>query len=563
MTRFLFAAIPWLALAGPCLAQQTERGREDEVRLAEIRAFHQWLSDCARGAFRIAKEGRTDEEALARVESLMASMERWNTIDAARALFEAASAEPRPPAPRDAAELVDFERELQPWRVRRMAAEHLRRMDGPGVLEFLTGKLRARGLRSPKAEAERREARAALRVLGGHPSLEARLELLRACGSLPADLRVLAVSALADDASLETAPDLIELLRDAEPNVRIAAAAGLGRALAPHVDETLGANPTGELLALRDRAIERLADLLIRDRVWQVRSAAASALAGLSCKSVVPALIAGLKAELARKRDPWAMDVRLHRLLEGLTGQSVARGDIRPWEEFWRREGPSFAVKPRASAWRPDPAAGRYRRFFGLEIESDRVLFVLDFSGSMAEPVTLRTGATAAAAGTTRTKADLVVSEIRRVALAMPDGAGINLVVFGDDVRVWREEGGRPALVRLDDETRDDLAGRFLDSLRPRGLTNLHGALDKAFEFAGRSLYDKNYAAGFDTIYVITDGAPTAGAVTDKDEIRRLVREANRLRRIAVHCVTFGDKNDTDFLRLLAEENGGRHIHIE
>jgi len=64
-------------------------------------------------------------------------------------------------------------------------------------------------------------------------------------------------------------------------------------------------------------------------------------------------------------------------------------------------------------------------------------------------------------------------------------------------------------------------------------------------------------------MYVITDGAPTVGAIVDKEEIRRRVRETNRLRRIAIHCVTFGAKNDTDFLGPLAEENGGRHIHVE
>ena len=74
---------------------------------------------------------------------------------------------------------------------------------------------------------------------------------------------------------------------------------------------------------------------------------------------------------------------------------------------------------------------------------------------------------------------------------------------------------------------------------------------------------DKHYALGFDTVYVLSDGAPSYGPVTDKDEIRRLVREANSLKRLTIHAVTFGDKNDTDFLRLLAEENGGRHMHVQ
>jgi Mg-chelatase subunit ChlD len=241
----------------------------------------------------------------------------------------------------------------------------------------------------------------------------------------------------------------------------------------------------------------------------------------------------------------------------------VVRGGIAPWKDFWQKEGPAFAVRPATAPGQPKAKADQYEKFFDLEVESDRVLFVLDFSGSMAEPITLQQRTTAAAPGTTTTKAALVVSEMKKLILSLPDGALVNLVVFSDEVRIWRQEGSRPALVKLDDEARDDLLGNFLDTLRPDGPTNLYDALDKALDFGGRGLHDKYYAAGFDTLYVITDGAPTAGAVVDKDEIRRRVRETNRLRRIAINCITFGDKNDTDFLGPLATENGGRHIHVD
>jgi hypothetical protein len=331
----------------------------------------------------------------------------------------------------------------------------------------------------------------------------------------------------------------------------------------PHVDESLGKKPTGDVLATRDQVIASLTEILVRDPVWQVRSAAAFSLATMRCKPVVPALIKGLEAELGRKKDPWAMDMRLHRLLEGLTGQTVVQGAIGPWKDFWRIEGPMFAVAPKPEPGKEPKKSNKYEKFFDLEIESDRVLFVLDFSGSMAETVQLKGRSTVAQAGKPITKAALVVAELKKLVMSLPDNALINFVVFSDEVRVWREEGGRPALVKLTDETRDDLLGNFLDSLRPNGPTNLYDALDKGLGFAGRGLHDNYYEAGFDTLYVITDGAPTAGAVTDKLEIRRRVREANQLRKIAIHCVTFGDKNDTDFLKPLAEENGGRHIHIE
>jgi hypothetical protein len=478
-------------------------------------------------------------------------------------LFEAASVQPRPAGSQSSTELVDFYRELQPWRIQALACKHLQSMTTPDLLPWLLAMLDAKGLRAGDRNAEQLAAAAVLRVLAGHKSIEAKLALLRACHTMPTGLRVQAVAAMAQDATLETVPALIELLRDAEPNVRIAAADALGTALQPHVDETLGMTPSGELLQTRDLAIQKLGELLQRDQVWQVRSAAAFALAGMKCKPVVPVLIAGLDSELVRKKDPWAMDVRLHRLLEGLTGPSVVQGDIRPWQEFWRREGPGFRVAKQRAPGEEPPRANKYERFFDLQIESDRLLFVLDFSGSMAEPVQLQARTTGARPGQPTTKAELVVSEIKKLVLSLPDGAMINLIVFSDDVRVWREERGRPALVKLDDETRDDLLGNFLDSLRPAGPTNLYGALAKALEFGGRGLFDRYYGTGFDTLYVISDGAPTAGEVTDKDEIRRRVRAANGLRKIAIHCVTFGDKNDTDFLRPMAQENGGRHIHIE
>ena len=557
----VIAALLLLALS--LSAQQPTEPELDPVLLADILAFDQWLQTYKVGGFRLMKEGQTDEAALQHVDELMAKMAKWNTLAAARKLFEAASVDPTPPGAHSAVELVDFQRELQPWRVQRLAIKQLQQMNGPGVLEWLLSMLERKGLRSAARNQDQRDAATVLRLLGGHPSLEARVELLRACMTMPIELRVLAVSALAQDATLETTPNLIELLRDAEPNVRIAAATGLGQALAPHVDETAGMKPDAALLQTRDKVIDKLRELLIKDKIWQVRSAAAFALAGLKCKPVVPALIDGLEAELMRKKDPWAMDLRLHKLLEGLTGQTVLRGDVRPWKQFWQQEGTGFTVKPKVAPGEQAPVANKYQKFFDLEVDSDRVLFVLDFSGSMAEPVTLKGTTTGAQPGTPTTKAALVVAELKKIVLGLPDNALINLIVFSDEVRVWREERGRPALVKLDDNARDDLVGNFLESLRPQGTTNLYGALDKAFGFAGRALYDKYYEAGFDTIYVITDGAPCAGEVQDKDEIRRRVREANRLRRLTIHCVTFGNKNDTDFLIPLAEENGGRHIHIE
>ncbi len=555
----LFAALLLL----PCLTAQQPPAEPPQA--ADLAAFTSWLQDYTAGAFRLVKDGKTDEAAIAELDARMGKVAACNTLDAAKLLFQAASIEPRPAGKTSTTDLVDYYRELQPWRVQALAGKHLRTMTGDGIVPWLLQMLSAPGIRAAKKNQDQQNAAAVLRVLAGHASVEAELELLRACRTMPSELRVQAVNAMAQAASPDVVPTLVELLRDSEPNVRIAAANAIGTSLAPETDESLGKQPAGTMLQLRDTAIDKLGELLVKDQIWQVRSAAAFSLAVMKCKAVIPVLIRGLEAELNRKKDPWAMDIRLHKILEGLTGQSVVRGSVAPWKQFWSRDGDAFTVRPQTAPGKEPAKADKYEKFFDLEIESDRVLFVLDFSGSMAEPVTLKegTGTGAVPTATTTTKAQLVVSELKKLILSLPDGAMVNLVVFGDEVRIWRQEGNRPALVKLDDETRDDLLGTFLDNLRPSGSTNLYGALETALGFGDRGLYDKYYAAGFDTLYVISDGAPTAGAIVDKQEIRRRVREANNLRKIAIHCITFGDKNDTDFLRPMAEENGGRHIHVE
>ncbi|MFT4842272.1 MAG: hypothetical protein ACJAUC_003585 [Planctomycetota bacterium] len=561
MLRHLTLSLLALSFALPrANAQEPEAGQPDPG--VTLRA---WLNDYKDGAIRFQKAGRTDTDAIALLEQHLAAVAQRNTFSDAQLLFEAAVVQPKASGTTSSMEAVDFQREMQPWRVRSMAQGHLRTMTQASVLPWLLKKLRAKGIRANVENDEQAQAIAVLRILAGHPSIEAKLELMKACGSMPNELRVHAVNSMARDAELDLVPTLIGLLRDREANIRIAAANAIGTAMQPHVDETEGKKPTGDLLKERDLAIQQLQRLLVSDKIWQVRSAAAFSLATMRCKAVIPVLIKGLDAELKRKQDPWAMDVRLHKILEGLTGQSVARGGIAPWNIFWKQEGASFTVQPKPLPGQEKQKDDRYKKFFDLTIESDRVLFVLDFSGSMAEPMELKAEGSTSAGGvtTTTTKAELVVTELKKLVMSLPDGALCNFVVFSNDVRIWRSEGNRPALVKLDDESRDDLLGNFLDSLRPNGPTNLYDALQTALGFGGRGLYDKYYGAGFDTLYVITDGAPTAGPVTDKVEIRKRVREANQLRKIAIHCITFGDKNDTSFLGPMAEENGGRHIHIE
>lgn len=538
---------------------------EDAATLEDLRAYEAWLTNYRAGAFRLMKDGEDDSEGLAEVDRIMGRLARWNTMIAARKLFEAAAVHPDLPGATSSTERVAFYRELQPWKVRELAAKYLAAMAVPQLDVWLESQLR-QAFGAPEIENERALA-AALRLLGARGTVSGALALLEATSRLPREQRVKAVNALSQIATVETAPHFERLLRDVEPNVRIAALNALGRALAPYVDETSGRPIEPEDVAVRDSALKSMGGVLKRDKIWQVRSAAAENLARLHTKHSIPLLIAALKSELRRKQDPWAMDMRLHRLLEGLTGQKMLAGQVNLWERFWRDNGArfAFAVADTAS---DQPAKGsrgdQYQKFFDLDLESDRLLFVLDFSGSMAEKVTLQAKTTGASSGQETTKARLVIEELKKIVMALPDGAAFNVIVFGDDVRVWRQQrDGKPQLVYIDDESRDDLLGSYLDNLRPAGATNLYGALAVALDFTGRGLHDKYYELGFDTVYIMSDGQPSWGEVIDTEEILAKVRQTNALRRLTLHTVTFGDQNEMRFLKRLAEENGGRHIHVE
>ncbi|MGE0144859.1 MAG: HEAT repeat domain-containing protein [Planctomycetota bacterium] len=569
VSRTLLVALASITVITAVAAQKkAEPPAAPDPSLADLTSFQSWLDDYRVGRIRMMHELQIDQAALDQASALMAKLAAWNSQPALQKLFEAAMVDPRAPGERSSTDNIDFRAELQPWRIRAIARGHIAQMTLPGLDGWLIGKIESKKLRDAdeNGDADRRAADAALQVLGARKNVAAQMALLQATSRMPPKLRLRALDVLADSGEMSLTDTFVKMVGDADPDVRIAAANALGGALREHTDETRDREVSAETVAYRDRAIEALERLLVRDKVWQVRAAACHALAQLRCKAAIPALIDGYAAELDRKKDPWAMDMRIHGVLEQLTGQSVAIGNAQHWRDFWKREGASMRlVTPEEAEKRR--AAGkddRYEKFFALRIESDRVLFVVDFSGSMDEPITLETGTTSTGAGTKTTKARLVVDEMKKIVTSLPDGSYFNIVVFSDEVRVWRPtREGYPELVRLDDNTRDELLGSFLDNLAPRGPTNLHDALELAIGFAGRGLTDKHYALGFDTVYVLSDGAPSYGKVTDKDEIRRRVRESNRLKRLTIHSVTFGDRNDTDFLRLLAEENGGRHVHVD
>jgi hypothetical protein len=216
-----------------------------------------------------------------------------------------------------------------------------------------------------------------------------------------------------------------------------------------------------------------------------------------------------------------------------------------------------------ASGRQPSPAdesRWKDRNFYGLRVESDRVLFVVDVSLSMEEPAK-RPGRKGTATGDPEPgedgkplrKIEVAKNELRRVLRGLPEGTRFGLVLFSFRPEVWDQ-----GLVKMDGEVRKK-AIAWVDALRTREATNVYDALEEAFRI-GTEKSPLRAAGPPDTIYFVSDGAPTVGKFLQPDLIREHVRRWNRGRNLKIHVVGVGDDHDVLFCRNLAEENGGYYV---
>lgn len=375
-----------------------------------------------------------------------------------------------------------------------------------------------------------------------------------------------------DDAAVrERLLDLVEkrLIGDADPDVK---AFGIG-ALGPVPgDRSLGLLAAAAVLpdprfvvtaldALGERGDERAIDLLAKalaDSRWQVRAAAAAGLARTGRSAAVPPLVDALGSAVGRTLDD------LKEALANLTGKSYPAASS-PWKAWWEKEGATFrgprdpapdgkpVAAPPADATASAPEEGG-TTFYGITTHSTRVLFVLDFSGSMMFP--------GSESDTAKKKIDVLKAEMRRAVAGLPDGATFGIVGFSADVRVWKKDA-----VSRNAKTAAD-AVEWVEKQPVIGATNVHDALETAFRMAAPK--DRPEPV-FDTMFFMTDGRPTAGKLTDPKQIRAEVRRWNEAKRVRVHVVGMGghqkqqpgstqppaDDLDEDFLKGLAADNSG------
>lgn len=257
--------------------------------------------------------------------------------------------------------------------------------------------------------------------------------------------------------------------------------------------------------------------------------AARAALRSLSefrVKEMVPALIEALGRE-----ESYGWRVQALELLVTLTGHNMGLV-IEDWNKWWETEAERFEFAAGDT--------GRTRvdvhdlRYFGIEIASKRIAFLVDASNSM-----LQTGKMDGKEQS-GTKLAIMQEELTRILENLPADTRINIVGFHKSFFSWREK-----IEPLRGSNRGD-AVDFVKTLRCAFGTNIYDTL----EFALRD-------ADVDTIFFLSDGLPYGGTYTKPRDILREIGAINRTRRVTINTISFG--KETQFLKKLAAENFGVH----
>ncbi|MGQ0552122.1 MAG: HEAT repeat domain-containing protein [Planctomycetota bacterium] len=355
-----------------------------------------------------------------------------------------------------------------------------------------------------------------------------------------------------------------EALADPSAAVRAAAVRSLGRAhslgqlerileLALDEHERVRAEVAGALVRLAGERALPVLQKLVADPRWRVRLAAAQALADMKTPPAVEGLVDALVLERGRLREDFVA------LLERLTGRSLGT-DIAGWRALLLEAPPDLLSHGDTMALRrqlPPRYVGEGLRYYTVGTSSERFALITDVSASMSTPVAL---AGPAQAGREQPQTRLLVAqtELQRLLGSFSPQVSFNLICFGDVARAWK-----PAPVPAEERTvRAALAE--VGDYRADGNTNLFEALALAFDAAETAIDSPLARPGdIDTLFLLSDGAPSIGKLQDTELLLAWVGERNRVLQLRIHCLSLtSEENCLLLLQQLADLGNGQFVQL-
>ncbi|MHC5038980.1 MAG: HEAT repeat domain-containing protein [Planctomycetota bacterium] len=405
-----------------------------------------------------------------------------------------------------------------------------------------------------------------------------------------------------------------------------------------HVIEALGSGSGSKVIGalrgaalsddpkIRIAAIDALAkignlasvDVFIKalsDPAWQVKVAAIHALGKMQLGSggekerAIEALIGALGS---LTDEEGRLKFEIVSALKTITYEDLGF-EATAWENWWAR-------KKRGESG--GPGAGHTRatvpEYHGLKIWSTRIVFVIDTTGSMADPasksdpsktprkpIPLPPQVTGAAKTPVdkglleklkqlkdkndkrevKTKMDAEKRELINAILLLTPKVHFSIVTYAEVARPWR-----PHLVPATAQNKI-AAVKMVEDLIPTGGTDIYKALVEAFQIhekagarkkkgpnvrgapkmTGKGKYNpvENIAGPADEIFLLTDGRPTVGELQNPNRICEEIRKINKVRKIRINTIAVGTVGqgvtpvDPGFMRRLAEENDGKFVHVK
>ncbi len=327
--------------------------------------------------------------------------------------------------------------------------------------------------------------------------------------------------------------DLVKLTKHEDAEVRALALTALGRT--------------------SDKAhVAKLAEAL-NDASWSTRLAALEGLETIHTRECIGPIIERMGKEEGRILRAF-VDA-----LWRMTGQPFD-DKVQAWANWWKANGESFqplsveqvkSLEAKEAEWRmkqtthvetrsfEDPAAKK-TKFFGIRIISHHVLFVIDVSLSMDERI-----ASEYDGKTGRTRIEVAKSELAKCIQGLEPTAFFNIITFSGEVRRWFE--GR--LAAASSKNLEE-AKAYVDKLLLASGTGTYAAMREAFK-----------DPDVDTIFVMSDGAPSVGEIIDPVIIREHVKQWNEHRGVTINTISVGGKYE--ILQWLADDSGGTAIKYD
>ena len=480
--------------------------------------------------------------------------------------------------------------------VRRDQVERLARVQTPEAVGLL--------LKKGLTDAEDIVRERAVWALSRMKETEARQTVLEGLSS--SDTRIRSGTALALGGMEEPAFALEPLIGilggDRSAAVRVAAAEALGvlgdegatDALVAALNDRnyevviAAADSLGLIRPLR--AAQALCGLL-RHANWRVQVAALNALGAIRARESIGPILSYMEVAEGRPR----MDAR--RALVKITHRTFGM-NAETWREWWNRtkdtpwkvpaEKPEDEKREAERAAAPSGGYGRRPlRYHRLTTYSERILFVLDISSSMNDPILVKRGrdtGSRALRDVATPKLKLAREELAFALRGLDKHARFNVIVFETDVRHWKKDaqkatrGNIQAAIRWvqrQKARRGASSGMKSSSGRDSkgriwGRTNTYGALRAVYGLPVEGRGGVTPGSGerrrrplWDTVFFLTDGEPTEGEYVKVEEILDEVRRWNKTYKIEINCIGMNATNSMrQLLDGLARITGGRAVYL-